>query len=150
MSHTAQPESFLSKDYDSRPMDHVDKLTMVYHADAGLVGELRYVWNRARGTAHCALCDITHATVRAKPAWNDLLATLPVDTAVIHLNQQTSEVAQFTQDRTPCVIAHLRESKGLVMVLTPEDLDTCGGSVEAFAQRLHERLAAQHLTLNES
>ena len=38
----------------------------VYHADGGIVGELRYVFGKLRGTAHCALCDITHSYVSEK------------------------------------------------------------------------------------
>ena len=38
----------------------VKKAYGVYHADGGIIGELAYVWGKIRGTAHCALCDITH------------------------------------------------------------------------------------------
>ena len=41
----------------------VGELVGVYHADGGLLGELRYAYGKVRGTAHCSLCDITHATV---------------------------------------------------------------------------------------
>ena len=43
----------------------------VYHADGGIVGELRYVFGKLRGTAHCALCDITHSYVSEKKSMNN-------------------------------------------------------------------------------
>ena len=44
----------------------VTALTGVYQADGSLSGELRYVVGKLLGSAHCALCDITHGAVREK------------------------------------------------------------------------------------
>lgn len=41
------------------------ELIGVYNADGGLFGELRYLVGNARGTAHCALCNIAHDSVDA-------------------------------------------------------------------------------------
>ena len=43
----------------------------VYHADGGIVGELRYVFGKLIGTAHCALCDITHSYVSEKKSMKE-------------------------------------------------------------------------------
>ena len=42
------------------------ELVGVYHADGSLLGELRYIWGKLRGTAHCTLCDITHGRLSEK------------------------------------------------------------------------------------
>ena len=55
----------------------IREIVGVYHADGGVMGELRYILGKARGTAHCALCDITHSTVRRKAAWDDACRTFP-------------------------------------------------------------------------
>ena len=39
-----------------------------YHADGGPIGEVRYIIGKLLGTAHCALCDITHSPFRRKAA----------------------------------------------------------------------------------
>ena len=48
----------------------------VYHADGGPIGEARYVIGKLLGTAHCALCDITHSPVRRKREWDRMVAEL--------------------------------------------------------------------------
>ena len=47
----------------------VTALTGVYQANGSLSGELRYVVGKLLGSAHCALCDITHGAVREKPGF---------------------------------------------------------------------------------
>src|SRR6478609_4856955 len=54
----------------------VTRLVGVYDADGGLLGEAAYAWGKARGTRHCALCDITHSPWRRKPAWDAMAAEL--------------------------------------------------------------------------
>ena len=52
----------------------------VYNANGGIAGELAYVFGKIRGPMHCALCDITHATVSKKDEWKTLEdeCTLPL------------------------------------------------------------------------
>ena len=38
----------------------VDTVWGVYHADGGIMGELRYVIGAVFQGNHCSLCDITH------------------------------------------------------------------------------------------
>ena len=43
------------------------RLVGVYNANGGIVGELSYVLGKVKGSAHCALCDISHGkSFRAK------------------------------------------------------------------------------------
>lgn len=116
----------------------IERLTGVYHADGGLRGELRYLVGKVRGTAHCALCDITHGAVSAKKEWKACAAALPVPIEVVHRNERSPAVAAFTGDRTPVVVAHT--DRGLVEVLGPEQLDALGGDVEGFRAAVEERL----------
>jgi hypothetical protein len=116
-----------------------DRLTFVYHADGGVKGELSYAWGKLRGTAHCALCDITHGTVRAKPEWDTWRCTQPVQVDVVHLNERSSEIADLTDRHTPCVVAHT--DGGLRIVLTAEELEQCGGDVDRFSVALDRSLA---------
>lgn len=52
----------------------VRRLVGVYHANGGLRGEVAYVVGKFLGTAHFALCDITHSPVRRKPAWDAMVS----------------------------------------------------------------------------
>jgi hypothetical protein len=73
------------------------RLIGVYHADGGLVGELRYALGRVLGTTHCALCDITHGGLRPRREWSALCAGLDVPIEVMHLNERTPDVLAATE-----------------------------------------------------
>lgn len=117
----------------------VHKLTGIYHADGGLVGELRYVIGKLRGTSHCALCDITHGATRKKPGFERCEAALPLPLELVHLNERSPEVRAFTEGKTPCVVGHTAE--GLVMLLSAQELETMQGSVQAFEAALRQALS---------
>ena len=60
----------------------------IYNADAGLLGELRYVLAKLRGRADCELCDLTHGwNAFGKPAWRAACRDSPVRIEMIHRNQ---------------------------------------------------------------
>ena len=94
------------------------------------MGELAYVWGKIRGTAHCALCDITHRGVSKKKKWKEYEERLGVPIELLHINEQEEALAQFTEGKTPCVVGDY--SGDLKMVMNAEDLEECGKSVEKF------------------
>ena len=117
------------------------ELIGVYNADGGLVGELAYVLSRARGTAHCALCDITHGTIRRKPEWNQACLSFPIPIRLIHLNERTPQEVSACILGTPTVLA--RNSDGSIeAILGPADLEL-NGSVDVFFARLTSTLDRQ-------
>lgn len=121
----------------------IDAITGVYHADGGLVGELRYVVGKLRGTAHCALCDITHGVTGKKAGFSACELRLPVPMHLVHLNERSREVQQATEGQTPCVVAHT--ANGVVMLLGSRELDALGGSIPAFEAALDSAMAERSL-----
>jgi hypothetical protein len=119
----------------------VRRLVGVYHASGTLWGELSY-WLKARvGGAHCALCDITHGSVREKADWKECKVRLPVPFETVHLDERDDALAAFTEGRTPCVVADT--GAGLVMLVDDAELRSCEGApdrlvaaIEAGARRL--------------
>tara|TARA_Y100001935_G_scaffold16162_1_gene12013 strand:+ start:188 stop:565 length:378 start_codon:yes stop_codon:yes gene_type:complete len=109
---------------------NMDTLYGVYNADGGIMGELAYVWGKIRGTAHCALCDITHRGVSKKKQWKEYEERISVPIELLHINEQEEALAQFTEGKTPCVVGDY--SGELKMVMNAEDLEECGKSVEKF------------------
>ena len=108
----------------------MDTLYGVYNAVGGRMGELAYVWGKIRGTAHCALCDITHRGVSKKKEWKEYEERLGVPMELLHINAPEEALAQFTEGKTPCVVGDY--SGDLKMVMNAEDLEECGKSVEKF------------------
>jgi hypothetical protein len=122
----------------------VRRLVGVYDADGTLRGELTY-WVGARlGTAHCALCDITHGTFRARPEFVRCAEGLPVPFATVHLDERTPEVAEVSEGRTPCVVAHLDGTEPVVL-LGPAELEACDGRPDDLMDALEQAVAARGL-----
>jgi len=117
------------------------RLVGVYRAEGSLRGEISYVVGRLLGTAHCALCDITHSPVRRKAAWDRMAAGLGVPFELVHLDERDTATAQVVTgwDDSPAVLAEL--DGALVQVLGPDDLETVGGDVARFEQALRTALA---------
>ncbi|ANS77972.1 hypothetical protein SGUI_0576 [Serinicoccus hydrothermalis] len=109
----------------------------VYNAKGGVLGEAAYVWGKARGSSHCSLCDITHATVRRKKEWEQMVAGLELR----HLNELTpTQEAAVEEAGAPVVLAE-GEGGGHTVLLSRADLDELGGDVTRFEQALRRRLA---------
>lgn len=119
--------------------------TGVWNTDAGLRGEVAFALGRLRGTAHCALSEITHDGRHRNPEWDALVATFEVPFEVVHRNERSADVTKITEGQAPCVVAHTEDR--LVVVLSPEDLDRIGPHVLRFDQVLRDALTAEGLSL---
>ena len=118
----------------------ITEVVGVYDADAGLLGEAAYVWGKLRGTHHCGLCDITHATVRRKPAWDRMVAGLPVPVRLLHLNELDDELrSAVAVAGAPVVLA--RDGDGWRVLVDARELDAMAGSVDALGVALRRHLA---------
>jgi len=120
-------------------MQAITELIGVYHADGGLAGEARYVIGKLLDTAHCALCDITHSPVRRKPAWDAMVARVGVPFRLLHLNELTDELAGAVAGSGSPVVLQ-RTADRLSVLLGPDELETLGGSVDAFEQAVRTAL----------
>ncbi|MGY8645253.1 MAG: hypothetical protein ACKVIE_04050 [Candidatus Poseidoniales archaeon] len=106
----------------------------VYHADGGIIGELQYVLGKIRGTAHCALCDITHSFVSEKKTMKECRSNSPVPFNLVHLNEQIDGLKSITEGMTPCVVAETKE--GFEIILCSDDLENCNKKVQEFQEKL--------------
>ena len=116
----------------------MDEIVGIYHADGGLLGELRYVVGKLLGTTHCALCDITHGAVREKSSFRSCRESLELPFRALHLNEQGAGLASFTRGKTPCVVG--RKGTQWHLLLGPEALEALNGSVDAFDEALKAAL----------
>ena len=122
----------------------VQRLVGVYDADGSLRGEVAY-WIRARlGRAHCALCDITHSSVRERSEWKACRTSLPVPFELFHRDDQPPEVRAAAGTEAPYVLAATESD--LVLLLDGDALESCGGEIDAFADALDRALRRQGLT----
>jgi hypothetical protein len=127
--------------------DQVLRLVGVYDAEGTLRGELSY-WVGARlGRAHCALCDITHGSIRERSDWKECRAGLPVAFDTYHRDDQPEAVRDVAEGTTPVVLAET--AVGYVVLLGPDELERCDGSVSDFAAALDRALRAAGLSAGE-
>lgn len=110
----------------------------VYHADGGLLGELRYVMGVAFRGQHCSLCDITHSLAWEKGEMKKWRKTSEIPFHLVHLNERPEEVKQATKGKTPCIVA--KTSSGFVMLATDEELTSFDGSVELLKGHIERQL----------
>ena len=130
---------------DPEPTVDVIRLIGVYDADGSPLGELRY-WVGARlGRAHCALCDITHGSVRARPEWRDRRQGLAVPFDTYHRDDQPEAVRRAAAGRAPAVVAET--AAGMVVLLGPAELDGLDGTVDGLMAAVEARSAAEGLRL---
>lgn len=115
---------------EHRPVE----LIGVYAADGGVLGELRYIVGKVRGTTHCALCDITHGVARRKASWDRACENFDIPIRLVHLNERSSAETAACTLGTPTILARWPDG-GLGAILGPDDLEV-NGSVTAFFERL--------------
>lgn len=131
----------MSDESDTRPV--IQRLIGVYNAEGTLRGELTY-WVGARlGRAHCALCDITHGSVRERPDWKVCRDGLPVAFETYHRDDQPEEVRELLAGTTPAVVA--QTDQGPLVLLGPSELEACEGDPSRMAEAL--TLAAEQAGL---
>ena len=124
----------------------VESIWGVYHADGGLLGELRYVMGVAFRGEHCSLCDITHSLAWEKGEMKKWRNTSETPFHLVHLNERTEEVKQATEGKTPCVVG--KTTEGFVMLATDEELTSFEGSVDHLKKHIEEKLSTQSVRAN--
>jgi len=121
---------------DTPEVQRIERLVGVYDADGTLRGELTY-WVGARlGRRHCSLCDITHGSVRQRPEWGACRAGLPVPFDTFHRNDQPATIRAAAGGRAPVVLAET--SAGVVLLLAPDEVDACGGSIDGLVSAVEQ------------
>ena len=130
-----------------RDSEKVASLVGIYDADGTLAGEVRYwVGAHLTGTAHCALCDITHGLFREKEKWREAARGLPVPFEAVHLDERSPAIQKASEGRTPCVLA-VRTDGSIDLLLGPEALEAMGGEPSRLAAAWSEALRRRYPSL---
>jgi hypothetical protein len=126
---------------NAAPAQRIVRLVGSTTPDSTRRGELAY-WVGARlGRRHCSLCDITHGSLRQRPEWKVCQAELPTPFDTYHRNDQPTDVRVAADGKAPVVVAET--TGGNVLLLTPEELHVCDGSIESMVDAI-ERATERH------
>jgi hypothetical protein len=132
-------------DDQTAAMQRIERLVGVYDADGTLLGELAYVVGHMLGRRSCALCDITHGTVRRRPEFDEAAATLGIPFDLRHRDERSPELVALTDGELPCVVA---EGDGEPLVLVDRAaLAACGSDPAALVDAIRSAAAAAGLVL---
>ena len=117
----------------------INKIVGIYHADGGLIGELKYMTGKFFGGSHCSLCDITHGNKEKKQTWKNCERKLRMPIDFIHLNERNPNLKEYTKGLTPCIVG--KTSTNYVMLVTKRELSECKGDPETLANLIENKIA---------
>jgi len=117
----------------------INKIIGVYHANGGIMGELKYVAGKFFGSAHCSLCDITHNNTGKKDTWKKCEQKLSIPIDFVHLNERNQKLQEYTRNLTPCIVG--KTSTNYVMLVSKKELDSCEGNPDTLTHLLEKRLS---------
>ena len=115
----------------------INRIVGIYHADGGIIGELKYMTGKFFGSSKCSLCDITHG--KKKNVWKDCERKMRVPIDFLHLNERNSNLEKYTKGLTPCIVG--KTSTNYVMLVTKRELNECKGNPETLANLIENKLA---------
>lgn len=124
----------------------ITRLVGVYDADGTVRGEVAYAVGHLLGRRSCDLCDITHGTLRRKPAFDRLASRLSVPFDLLHRDEQTDEMRALTDGRLACVLAET--DGGHVILVDRERLAACDGAPDALFVAIEDAVRRSHLVLD--
>ena len=117
----------------------VESIWGVYHADGGLIGEIRYVAGALFRGEHCSLCDITHKIAWEKSDMKKLRNNFDVPFHLVHLNERPEDLITYSDGITPILVA--KTESGFLTIASDDELKECQGSVEILSELISEKLA---------
>jgi hypothetical protein len=108
----------------------IDRLIFVFNAGSGSFNAFLDSARKLLQIKGCTLCTITHGLAGEKSEWKEI--GVPVD--YVHRDEISPELGRVVGDNLPCVVA---EAGGeLILLLGPDVLDRCKGSVADLKGRL--------------
>ena len=107
---------------------------LVFDADAGAIHALIDSTRKLFRLKGCSLCSITHGLAGERRQWRSCRETLGVPVEYRHRDELDAGTAEIVGDQLPCVLA--RGGGRTQLVLGPQVLDRCAGSVADFKGRL--------------
>ena len=84
----------------------VESIWGVYHADGGLIGEMKYVAGALFRGQHCSLCDITHKIAWEKSDMKQLRKQFDIPFHLVHLNERPDDLISYTDGNTPIPVSY--------------------------------------------
>jgi hypothetical protein len=125
----------------------IDRLLFVYNADGGKWNAFVDSTKKLFMVNGCALCSITHGLTGEKRDWKDCRDELGVPIDYVHRDEITPRLKEVVDDNVPAVVAEVRGR--YILLMGPDVLERCRGSVADFRGRLHLHASMKGLLFPE-
>jgi hypothetical protein len=124
----------------------ITRLYFVYNANSGTLAAIVDSAKKLLSINGCALCSLTHSLAGERTEWKTCRDTMGVAVDYVHRDELTREMKAIIEgEGLPCVLAQTQ--KGLHLLLTPDTIRRCNGSIADFRGRLSIHAAMRNLTL---
>ncbi len=117
------------------PKRTIDRLLFVFSADAGSFNAFLDSARKLLRIKGCTLCSITHGLAGEKSEWRECKEEIGLPVDYIHRDEVSAELRRVVGDQLPCIVA--QAGNDLVLLLAPDVLERCQGSVADLKGRLH-------------
>jgi len=116
------------------PKRRIDRLLFVFNADTGSFNAFLDSAKKLLRLNGCTLCSITHGLAGEKSEWRECKEEIGVPVDYVHRDEISGELRSVVGDQLPCIVA--QAGSDLVLLLAPDVLDRCQGSVADLKGRL--------------
>ena len=123
----------------------INQLLFVFDANAGKWGAFVDSTKKALMIKGCALCTITHGLMGERKDWQNCKEELGVPIDYIHKNEMDDDLKRVSGNKLPRIIA--RAAGNFFLLLGPEILERCGGSVGELKGKLLYHTSIKDLEL---
>lgn len=117
------------------PKRSIDRLLFVFSADSGTFNAFLDSARKLLRIKGCTLCSITHGLAGEKSEWRDCKEEIGLPVDYVHRDEVSDELRRVVGDKLPCIVA--QTGNDLVLLLAPDVLERCQGSVADLKGRLH-------------
>jgi len=112
----------------------IERLIFVFNAGSGSFNAFLDSARKVLQLKGCTLCTITHGLAGEKSEWKECKEEIGVPVDYVHKDEIWPALQSAVGSQLPCVVA---EAGGeLILLLTPDVLDRCKGSVADLKGRL--------------
>jgi hypothetical protein len=123
----------------------ISRLVLVFDANAGKLNAFVDSVKKVLMVSGCSLCAITHGLTGERDEWRDCKEEFGVPVDYLHRDEVPPELNQLVGGHLPCIVADVDGE--FVMLLTPEVLERCRGSVADLKGRILFYMASKNLAL---
>ena len=127
----------------------IAKLVFIFDANAGKAAAWMDSAKKLLMLKGCALCTITHGILGEKEEWSSCKTEIGVPVEYLHRDEVADSMKKLPDFQLPCIVA-VDESGGQQVLVAPEVLERCKGSVSDLKSRLFIHALSKNLEFPEA